>query len=325
MHSLHFYAFVPHLCIHKALAWKELTIIFITNAITSRSLQLFFITNVVTSSSSYTSTFLSKEVRKYICQWTPIKIQKVGCPGRFCVSCAFMFRESFILNIFNRDIYQGSFQLWVYLVLRKLISPISDFQSSVPGTKLLSTQGTSLEVQWLRLCLPTQEVQVTPVRELRFPHASWSNLPSPPTHNIKYRNSIVSRGFPGGSDGKESTSQAGDLGSIPGLGRFPRGGHGNLLQYSCLENPMDRAAWWATVHGVAKSRTGLKSVRHDWAAKHTAHCNKLNRGLSKRNTCTPPKIAYLNPSREHHILTYNNFLIRKRIYPLTKLKHILWW
>ena len=52
-----------------------------------------------------------------------------------------------------------------------------------------------------------------------------------------------------------------DVGSIPGLGRFPGGGHGNPLQYSCLENPMDRGAWWATVHGVAKSQTRLKQLR----------------------------------------------------------------
>ena len=49
-----------------------------------------------------------------------------------------------------------------------------------------------------------------------------------------------------------------DAGSIPELGRSPGGGHGNPLQYSCLENPMDRGAWWATVHSVAKSRTQLK-------------------------------------------------------------------
>ena len=46
-----------------------------------------------------------------------------------------------------------------------------------------------------------------------------------------------------------------DMGSIPGLGRSPGGRHGNPLQYSCLENPMDRGAWWATVHGVTKSQT----------------------------------------------------------------------
>ena len=64
------------------------------------------------------------------------------------------------------------------------------------------------------------------------------------------------KGFPGGSDGKESTCNLGDLCSVPGSGRSPEEGNGNPLQYSCLENPMDRA-WWATVHGVAKSRTRL--------------------------------------------------------------------
>ena len=62
-------------------------------------------------------------------------------------------------------------------------------------------------------------------------------------------------GFPGGSDGKVSVYNAGDLDSIPGLGRSPGEGNGSPFQYSCLENPMDGGAWWATVHGVAKSRT----------------------------------------------------------------------
>ena len=60
-----------------------------------------------------------------------------------------------------------------------------------------------------------------------------------------------------GSDSKESVCNAGDLGSIPGLGRSPDEENGYLLQYSCLENPMDRGAWWATVHGVTKSQTQL--------------------------------------------------------------------
>ena len=64
-------------------------------------------------------------------------------------------------------------------------------------------------------------------------------------------------GFPGGSKVKASACSAGDLGLIPGSGRSPGEGNGNPLQYSCLENPMDRGAWWATVHGVAKSRTRL--------------------------------------------------------------------
>ena len=66
-------------------------------------------------------------------------------------------------------------------------------------------------------------------------------------------------GFPGGSEDKASACNAGDPGSIPGLGRSPGEGNGNPLQYSCLENPMDRGAWRATVHGVAKSRTRLSN------------------------------------------------------------------
>ena len=67
------------------------------------------------------------------------------------------------------------------------------------------------------------------------------------------------QGFPGGLEVKVSACNAGDLGSIPGSGRFPGEGNGNPLQYSCLENPMDRGAWWATVLGVAKSRTRLSN------------------------------------------------------------------
>ena len=62
---------------------------------------------------------------------------------------------------------------------------------------------------------------------------------------------------------KNPLANAGDVrdaGSIPGLGRSPGGGHGNPLQYSCLENPMDRGAWWATVHGVAKNRTQMRQL-----------------------------------------------------------------
>ena len=62
-------------------------------------------------------------------------------------------------------------------------------------------------------------------------------------------------GFPGGSDSKEFACNSGDLSSIPGSGRSPWEGNGNSLQYSCLENPMDGRAWWATVHRVSKSQT----------------------------------------------------------------------
>ena len=61
-------------------------------------------------------------------------------------------------------------------------------------------------------------------------------------------------GFPGGSDNKESTCNEGDMGLTHGLGRYPgEEGNGYLLQYSCLENSMDRRAWWATVHGITMS------------------------------------------------------------------------
>ena len=67
-------------------------------------------------------------------------------------------------------------------------------------------------------------------------------------------------GFPGGSDGKESDCNAGgtrDMGLIPRWGRTPEEGNGNLFQYSCLENSMDRGAWQATIHGVTKNQARL--------------------------------------------------------------------
>ena len=74
------------------------------------------------------------------------------------------------------------------------------------------------------------------------------------------RTNIIYQGFPHGSVGKESACNAGDLGLIPGLGRSPGEGNGNPLQYFCLENPMDRGSWQATVHGVTR-------VRHDLVIK----------------------------------------------------------
>ena len=69
---------------------------------------------------------------------------------------------------------------------------------------------------------------------------------------------MVSQGFSGGASDKEPSCSAGDIrdaGSTPGLGRSPGGGHGSQLQYSCLENPMDRGAQWVTVHGLIKSQS----------------------------------------------------------------------
>ena len=66
-----------------------------------------------------------------------------------------------------------------------------------------------------------------------------------------------------------------DMGLIPGLGRSPRGGHGNPLQYSCLENPMDRGAWRAMVHGVAKSQTRQKQLKQACTYQELAYLDQL--------------------------------------------------
>ena len=95
-------------------------------------------------------------------------------------------------------------------------------------------------------------------------------------------------GFPGSLEVKASACNAGDPGSIPRLGRSPGEGNGNPLQYSCLENPMDGGAWWATVHGVAKSRTQLSDFTF------TFHFNKLDiEGYFPRNR---KKIIFKNYS-----------------------------
>ena len=80
-----------------------------------------------------------------------------------------------------------------------------------------------------------------------------------------------SGGLPQCLSSKEPAFNAGDLCSISGVGRSPGGRHGNLLRYSGLENPMDRGDWWAVVHGVTKSQTGLKrlSPAHRWTEGST--------------------------------------------------------
>ena len=82
-------------------------------------------------------------------------------------------------------------------------------------------------------------------------------------------------GFPACSDGKASACNAGDPGSIPGLGRPAGGGHGNPPQHSCLENPMDRGAWWATVHGVTESRTQRRTLSLSIMYMNTSPFNYL--------------------------------------------------
>ena len=87
--------------------------------------------------------------------------------------------------------------------------------------------------------------------------------------------------FPDGSTGKESACNKGDtrdLGWIPGSGRFPGGGDGTPLQYSCLENPMDGGAWWATVDGVVKIRTRLNDFTF------TFHFHALEKAMATHSS-----------------------------------------
>ena len=80
--------------------------------------------------------------------------------------------------------------------------------------------------------------------------------------------------FPGEAVVKNLTVNAGDAGSLPGIGRSPGGENSNPLRYSCLENSMDRAPWWVTVHGVAKSQTQL--ITHNWSHTHTYMVQRKN-------------------------------------------------
>ena len=95
------------------------------------------------------------------------------------------------------------------------------------------------------------------MEELGAGYSPSGHKESGATERLHFLSLMPLTDFPSGSDCKMSVYNARDLGSIPGLGRFPGEGNGNPLQYSCLENPMDRGAWWATVHGVSKSRTRL--------------------------------------------------------------------
>ena len=118
--------------------------------------------------------------------------------------------------------------------------------------------GLHLWLSWERICLQSMSPRFDSwVRKIRWRR---ERLPTP-----------VFLGFPGGSAGKESACDVGDLGSIPGLGRSPAEGKGYPLQYSCLENLMDGGVWRATVHGVTR-------VRHDLATKPQPHSKHVSLG-----------------------------------------------
>ena len=114
---------------------------------------------------------------------------------------------------------------------------------------------TSLVAQLVKICLQCRKPWfVSWVGKI---HWRRDRLPTP-----------VFLGFPGSSAGKESTCKAGDLGSIPGLGRYPGEGNGYPLQYSGLEDSVDREAWQATFHGVPKSWTRLNNFHFHYFQRH---------------------------------------------------------
>ena len=90
-----------------------------------------------------------------------------------------------------------------------------------------------------------------------------------PEFQMSFNKLSLSKGFPGGSDGKESACNEGDLSLIPGLGIYPGEWHNNPLQYSCLENPMDRGASRATVHWGRKELDTTERLKTNTSNEHT--------------------------------------------------------
>ena len=115
------------------------------------------------------------------------------------------------------------------------------------------------------------------------------------TLRARFSLTILLRGFSGGSDGKESTCNEGEPGSIHGLGRSPGGGHGNPLQYSWQENPQDRRACRATVHGVTK--------RHNLATEYTGSVFTLAEITESSVTSfTSPYRRFVSKNKIHSVM-----------------------
>ena len=118
-------------------------------------------------------------------------------------------------------------------------------------------------------------------------------------------------GFPGGSEGKASACNAGDLGSILGSGRSPGEGNSNPLQYSCLENPMDQQAWQTIVHGITKSWTQLSDFT--FSLLHVAYLilvslEKLT-FLNQSLPMSPQELALNTCSHHPNYLSFQNHLL----------------
>ena len=183
--------------------------------------------------------------------------QLPGCHlgmGKWVVYCSF-YRVPQRLSIFPRVTLLGGSGFLNTDILAPKHIVLTTSQYKLPQQNFLNAWKQHLynHVTFLRLLARKSQLSpcsFTPI-EWRILHSQkrrWKPL------GLHFSDTILPSGFCGGSEGKESTSNVGDLGSIPGLGRSPGGGHGNLLQDPCLENPMDRGAWWATVYRVAQSQ-----------------------------------------------------------------------
>ena len=139
-----------------------------------------------------------------------------------------------------------------------------------PGglSELVQQHPTGVSALWVHQIKKLKQFSSTSVAMvIQIPVLEWIVKicePSPRLHRVKKKNlpSTIydppqNLRFPSDSDSKESASNVGDLDFIPRLGKSPGGGNGCSFRYSCLKNPMNRGAWWATAHGVTKSQIGL--------------------------------------------------------------------
>ena len=151
--------------------------------------------------------------------------------------------------------------LYVYLCVRERHTQRSQrvFKVGQARTRLNSLQ------PWVSLCWSSSGICLTQITERTSARPGSGHCD--PNCICFLTTSTWWKGFPSGSVVKNPPANAGasgDMGLIPGSERSLRGGNGNPLQYSCWDNPMDRGAWWSTVHGVSKSQTGLSMHAHTW-------------------------------------------------------------
>jgi len=145
-----------------------------------------------------------------------------------------------------------------------VFSDFSDFRSEKVSYLLTPLKNSTylLRGYWVPDVVPRK----TNMNKIQFLYAKHN------TSKIREKQ-VLNWSFPGGSVVKNPPADARDMGSVPGVGRSPGGGNGNPLQYSFLENHMDRRAWWATVHGVTKSWTWLSVHTHTHTHTNTQVLN----------------------------------------------------